>query len=95
MNIQQQNEASTMSLFDKDEVAQIIAGHGDWFGAVLIRLIAKADNSNRQRLYTVFPEQVNAVHRYQTGHDWAETDEELMTQGERELSACGDDPHGD
>ena len=41
-------------------MADILAGYGDWFSAQLLRLIAKADYNNRERLRTAFPEHVQA-----------------------------------
>ena len=47
-----------MSEFDKANVGRILAGHGDWFTAKLLRLIAKADLHNRELLWKGFPEEV-------------------------------------
>lgn len=40
-------------------------GSSDNFTCLLLRLIAKADGSNRQKLMTVFPAEVTAVYIYQ------------------------------
>ena len=49
-----------ISEFDKNNVGQIIRGHGDWFGAKLLRLIRDADDINIEKLREAFP-----------GHVWA------------------------
>jgi len=54
-----------MTEFDKKNVDIILLGHGDWFTAHLMRLIAKADEVNRFRLSTAFPEEVKAVTEHQ------------------------------
>lgn len=46
------------SEFDKANVGKILAGMGDWFGADLLRLVAHADPTNRERLRTSFPAHV-------------------------------------
>ena len=56
-----------MSEYDKKCVAEILAGEGTWFGAHLLRLISKADNSNLELLRKGFPEQVTAVEKYRKG----------------------------
>jgi hypothetical protein len=50
----------TLSPFDKANIGTIIAGEGEWFSAQLLRLIARADRPNRERLRTAFPEEVAA-----------------------------------
>ncbi len=50
-----------MSDYDKANIREILAGHGDWYGAYLIRLIAKADNNNLRKLVRVYPDEVKAV----------------------------------
>lgn len=49
-----------MSDFDKTHIGEIINGHGDWFTARLLRLIASADVENLARLQLGFPEEVGA-----------------------------------
>ena len=46
--------------YDRAHIEDIVAGHGDWFTAKLIRLIAKADPHNRNLLRMGFPEEVEA-----------------------------------
>ncbi len=33
----------SLSEFDRQNIGEIVAGHGDWFSAYLLRLCAKAD----------------------------------------------------
>lgn len=47
-----------MSPYDKENIVKIVDGHGDWFTAQLLRLIAKADRVNRERIRAGFPEEV-------------------------------------
>lgn len=54
-----------LSDYDKASVAQILSGHGDWFTARLMRLIASADSLNREKLFQVFPEVVVCVSDFQ------------------------------
>ena len=58
-----------LSDYDKAHMADILAGHGDWFSAELMRLIMKADFENRARLRLAFPDHVEAYDRYQRGED--------------------------
>tara|TARA_R110002020_G_scaffold447384_1_gene659748 strand:+ start:165 stop:404 length:240 start_codon:yes stop_codon:yes gene_type:complete len=39
----------------------------DHFTADLFRLIARADTTNRGRLFTAYPDEVQCVHKYLTG----------------------------
>lgn len=54
-----------LSDFDRKNVGHILAGHGDWFTAKLLRLIAKADFENRSKLALGFPKEVELVDAYQ------------------------------
>ena len=49
-----------MNDYDKAHIANILNGEGDWFTAQLLRLVAKADTTNRGRLHEAFPEVVDA-----------------------------------
>ncbi|HXH35239.1 MAG TPA: hypothetical protein VNJ54_12650 [Plantibacter sp.] len=49
-----------ISDFDRANLDSILVGHGDWFTAHLLRLIAKADPVNRARLRAAFPAEVQA-----------------------------------
>jgi len=46
----------SISEYDKKNFERIMYGEGDWFGAMLIRLFAKADLHNRRCLAKGFPE---------------------------------------
>ena len=61
-----------MTAYDRAKISEIIAGHGDWFTADLLRLIARADNKTRERLAIAFPDEVNEVIDYLSpdGKDW-------------------------
>lgn len=56
-----------MTDYDREHLRDILAGHGDWYHARLLRLIAKADEPNRHQLAKAYPEEVEAVHKFQTG----------------------------
>ena len=57
-----------LSAYDKQNVEKIVHGHGDWFSAWLIRLIAlKADDDNTELLRTVYPDHVAAVEAWRSG----------------------------
>jgi len=47
-----------LSPYDKARFVDILHGEGDWFSAKLLRLIAKADAENREKLRLGFPEEV-------------------------------------
>jgi len=55
--------------FDREHIGELIAGHGDWFTAQLLRLIAKADFENMAKLRLGFPEEVAAY------LEWRDKDE--------------------
>lgn len=57
-------EVPEPSDFDVENIDHILGGMGDWFGAHLLRLIAKADLGNRDRLRMAFPFHVQAYERY-------------------------------
>ncbi len=44
-----------LSDYDLRVLDRIVAGHGDWFHAQLVRLFLKADQKNWQRLGDAFP----------------------------------------
>ena len=56
-----------MSTFDEKHIEEILNGEGSWFGAHLLRLIAKSDRTNRAKLALAFPKEVDAVNEYQWG----------------------------
>lgn len=53
-----------MSEYDKENIGNILAGEGSWFTAQLLRLAAKADSNNLEKLRTGFPEEVEALEEY-------------------------------
>ena len=58
------------SQYDLDHIEEILFdGHGDWFGAHLLRLIRKADVINRELLRLVFPHHVEAVEAWYKKED--------------------------
>lgn len=48
----------------KFEMERAMSGKGDWFTSHLLRLIAKADPVNRERLRMGFPDEVAAYERW-------------------------------
>lgn len=60
----------SLSQFDIDNVDAIIGGHGSWFTAELLRLIAKADINNRQRLRVAFPDEVHLWESWYHGTEY-------------------------
>ncbi len=55
-----------MSNHDKQNIGKLLQGEGSWFTARLFRLIASADEQNRNKLRTAFPDEVVAVETYRT-----------------------------
>jgi hypothetical protein len=56
-----------ISDYDKEHIDDIIGGRGDWFTAQLLRLCAKADLRNLERIRLGFPEVVEAFEKWQLG----------------------------
>ena len=56
-----------LSEYDRLNVGAILNGVGDWFNARLLRLIAKADARNLERLRQGFPEIVEAYELWVRG----------------------------
>ena len=56
-----------MTEYDKANISWILNGNGDWFTADLFRLISRSDTANKEKLALSFPDEVNAVHEFQTG----------------------------
>lgn len=56
-----------MTEYDKANVGLILSGEGDWFTALLFRVIARADTVEKAKLFLGFPDEVNQVHEFQTG----------------------------
>lgn len=57
----------TLTEYDRKNIGAIMGGHGDWFTAQLLRLIAKADLHHRALLAKGFPEEVRLVKAWQRG----------------------------
>lgn len=53
-----------ISAYDREHLRDLLLGHGDWFTAQLLRLIAKADRENREKLRLGFPEEVAAYEEW-------------------------------
>lgn len=53
-----------ISDYDRANFTEIIGGHGDWFTAHLLRLIAKSDREHRARLRLGFPDEVAAFEKW-------------------------------
>lgn len=58
---------SEISEFDKNNIQQILRGHGDWFSAKLIRLIANCDKTNLEKIRSQFPDHVEAYENWYYG----------------------------
>lgn len=58
-----------MTDHDRDHLPGILQGEGTWFTANLLRLIAKADSVNRNKLRQGYPLEVGAVERYQRNEE--------------------------
>lgn len=56
-----------MSDFDRAHVGDLIAGHGTWFTAKLLRLCASADAQNLERIRAGFPDVVEAYLDWREG----------------------------
>ena len=56
-----------MNYYDTQNISEILRGDGDYFTAKLFRLIAHADQNNREKLFASFPHEVNLIHEYLTG----------------------------
>lgn len=63
------------STYDAEHVGDIVAGEGTWFSARLLRLIAKADMVNRERLRLGFPEHVDL---YESWHSTQSYEKETV-----------------
>lgn len=58
-----------LTTYDHEHMGDILAGHGNWFSAYLLRLIAKADVHNRERLRLAFPDHVQAYEAWLSSAD--------------------------
>jgi len=70
-----------VNLTDSLAIGEILAGRGSWFGARLLRLIAKADPVNRDKLRKVYPAEVAAVERFQKGEEGAQSSFDFDKEG--------------
>lgn len=57
----------TISEYDRVHVEDILYGDGDWFTAQLLRLCAKADSQNLEKIRTAFPDVVAAYLDWREG----------------------------
>lgn len=53
-----------ISDYDREHLGDIIAGHGDWFTAQLLRLMHKADSENFMKLAVSFPKEALAYTKW-------------------------------
>lgn len=53
-----------ITLHDRENIDRIMAGYGDWYTAKLLRLIAKADVQNIEKLRRMYPEEVAAYEKW-------------------------------
>ena len=53
-----------LSDYDRANVQKILNGHGNWFSAQLLRLIAKSDTEHKEKIRLGFPEVVEAYENW-------------------------------
>ena len=61
-----------MNDYDKQNIGNILVnaqGKWDWFTCYLFRLIAKADEKNRSKVWEVFPDEVEAFEKWKKGEN--------------------------
>jgi hypothetical protein len=63
MSVGDTYDNNSMTEYDKQNIDKILQGEGSWFTAHLLRLIAKADRQNRDKLRMGFPEEVAAYEK--------------------------------
>lgn len=56
-----------LSEFDRENIDEIMKGHGTWFTARLLRLCQQADANNLAKLQQAFPEEVGAYLKWWAG----------------------------
>lgn len=61
---EREDESVPLSDYDKAHIGDLVAGEGNWFSAHLLRLIARADSTNRARLGLLYPEHVEAFEEW-------------------------------
>jgi hypothetical protein len=57
--------SSKISNWDRDNIFKIMEGHGDWFGAQLLRLCQKADLGTLEQIRLGFPDHVALFEAWQ------------------------------
>jgi len=63
---------TTDAIIWRHEMESAMSGHGTWFTSHLLRLIAKADHENMERIRLGFPASVAAYERWQSSSgEWA------------------------
>ena len=80
-----------MTEYDEENVAHILGGNGDWFTAVLFRLIAKADSENTMKLWHAYTNEVNVVHRHKFGKPYGNRMHSIDAALERDAALELDD----
>ena len=50
-----------MNNYDRTVIKDIMLGHGDWYGAMLLRTIALGNSMERRLFYISYPEEMQAV----------------------------------
>lgn len=66
------SEQDGLSQYDRERLADILAGHGTWFHADLLRLCAHADQRNLERIRRGFPETVDAYLDWRDGRSFSD-----------------------
>ena len=56
-----------ISDYDKAHIQDILNGYGDWYTAELLRLVAHADQHNKELLRQVYPEVLEAFNDWYLG----------------------------
>jgi hypothetical protein len=56
-----------LSSWDIDHLQDIFDGNGEWFTAQLMRLIAKADGVNLEKLRMAYPDEVRVYEEWHQG----------------------------
>ena len=59
-------DEARLSDFDRSNVGEILAGHGDWWSADMLRLIKRSDRDHRNLLRRVVPVHVWAVEQWES-----------------------------
>lgn len=62
----------SISPYDQNNIEKILYGNQDWFGAHLLRLIARADPFTREQFRKGFPDYVEAFEKWERGDNQRE-----------------------